>query len=417
MNLENWRELNRQRVKNLYHTMRALYDSINLSSSFLISATRMGGLHGYGDPVVTAPMGGSITGFLKAFQREKGAALVKAIDFELDMEPPRIAQAIVSETTRDPDPLEVGYHGENRYGVTLAESTLSRNVPGLTLDERTVYLVTGAANRLTNEIVVDLASNGGTFYMLDLVAVPDAADPRVALFRTDKKALREQLIEEIKTAVPEPTPSMVERIMTAIGREVEVLEAIESVGAAGGVAHYYCLDLLDEAAVSTVVDEIRQEHGRIDVILHTTGLEISRALPEKDPVQFNLVYDLNVDGFFNLLKATENMSVEALGVFSVMETRFGTWGQADSTAADDLLRKVIISLDRKRPETRGIFLSWITGSEGDRLGKLIDELSLPTGSGFAIVRDELTSGTAGGEIYFELGSHTEAGHSEVDDTL
>ena len=154
------------------------------------------------------------------------------------------------------------------FGVSLVETPFSGEEPGLTLDRETVYLVTGAARRLTNEIIGDLASNGGTFYLLDRVAAPDPDDPKVALFRTDKKALREQLVDEIKSAVPEPTASMVEKIMKAIEREEAALRSIESVEEHGGTAHYTCVDMLDESAVAGVINDIRKNHDRINVLVH-----------------------------------------------------------------------------------------------------------------------------------------------------
>ncbi len=39
---------------------------------FLVSATRLGGLHGYGDAGATAPLGGAVTGFTKAYNVEQG---------------------------------------------------------------------------------------------------------------------------------------------------------------------------------------------------------------------------------------------------------------------------------------------------------------------------------------------------------
>lgn len=56
MTLEEWREHNRVRVKNLYATMRALYDSVSGPNTFLVSATRLGGLHGYGPVPAVAPL-------------------------------------------------------------------------------------------------------------------------------------------------------------------------------------------------------------------------------------------------------------------------------------------------------------------------------------------------------------------------
>jgi NAD(P)-dependent dehydrogenase (short-subunit alcohol dehydrogenase family)/acyl carrier protein len=418
MSIETWRELNRQRVKNLHRIMRTLYSSINHPGSFLVTATRMGGTHGFGDSGALTPLGGSVTGFAKAFKLERdridpgqdgqglkgtSSPLVKVVDFEKDRTAEEIAKALVAETTSDPEALEVGYMGKDRYGVTLVETPFSDDQTGLTLDQETIYLVTGAAGRLTNEIVADLASNGGTFYLLDYVAAPDRDDPRVALLRTDKKALREQLVDEIKTAVPEPTASMVEKIMKAIEREEAALRAIESVERHGGSAHYMCVDLLDETAVAQVIDDIRDSHGLINVLVHAAGLEMSRALPDKDPVQFNLVYDVKADGFFNLLKASEEMPLDATVVFGSMETRHGTWGRCDSSAAADLMRKITSSLAWQRPETRGVAISWIAeGKNAFDSRRMVDESLPAVSTGFSIVRDELTASSFHGEVIVRI---------------
>ncbi len=62
--------------------MRALVGAINQPGTFLVSATRLGGLHGYGPDGATAPLGGAVTGFTKAYKREQPDVLVKAVDFE-----------------------------------------------------------------------------------------------------------------------------------------------------------------------------------------------------------------------------------------------------------------------------------------------------------------------------------------------
>ena len=49
MNLASWHEALRVRVKSLYATMRILYEQIAAPGTFLVSATRLGGQHGYDD--------------------------------------------------------------------------------------------------------------------------------------------------------------------------------------------------------------------------------------------------------------------------------------------------------------------------------------------------------------------------------
>jgi hypothetical protein len=66
-----WRESADIRLKSFYRTMRSLYDQVSPPGTFLISATCLGGQHGYGEAGATAPLGGSVTGFTKAYKRRR----------------------------------------------------------------------------------------------------------------------------------------------------------------------------------------------------------------------------------------------------------------------------------------------------------------------------------------------------------
>ena len=103
---------------------------------------------------------------------------------------------------------------------------------------------------------------------------------------------------------------------------------------------YQQVDLTDGAAVAQAVERIRQEDGRIDVLLHAAGLEISRLLPDKEQREFDLVFDVKADGWFNLLHAIGDMPLGATVAFSSIAGRFGNGGQTDYSAANDLLCKL-----------------------------------------------------------------------------
>ncbi len=412
MDLQTWRELNRMRVKNLYTTMRALYESISTKNTFLVSATRLGGLHGYEPNGASAPLGGAVVGFTKAYKRERNDVLVKAIDFEISRKTAEPADAlmsdvIIAETLGDAGVVEVGYRDGKRYSITLVETP---NVPGDTgieFNKETVFVITGAAGGITSAITTDLAVNsGGIFYLLDLVAPPSADDVYVKLFRENKDALKAKLIEDAKVNGEKPTPAMIDKKILGIERQEAALRAQESVQAAGGTAYFYAGDLRDYNAVENVMNEICVRHNKIDVIVHAAGLEISRSLADKDAAQFNLVFDVKADGFFNLLRAAKGMSIGATVVFSSVAGRFGNNGQTDYSAANDLLCKISSSLKNWRPETRGIAIDWTAwGGIGmatrGSIPKIMEMAGidmLPAESGVPTVRRELTYNDFRGEI-------------------
>ena len=57
----------------------------------------------------SAPLGGAVTGFAKAYKREQSRSLVKAVDFETDLAASELAGALIAETLNDPGVVEVGY--------------------------------------------------------------------------------------------------------------------------------------------------------------------------------------------------------------------------------------------------------------------------------------------------------------------
>lgn len=407
MTLDDWREANRLRVKNLSQTMRVLYDAVSGANNFLVAATRLGGLHGYGDDGATAPLGGAVTGFTKAYKRERPDVLVKAVDFAPTRKTAVPADVLIAETLTDPGVVEVGYPGEaggDRFTISLREQAAHSDT-GVSLDGDTVFVVTGAAGGITSAIVADLAAaSGGVFYLLDLIAAPARDDQNVALFRSDQDALKQQLINEAKAAGEKPTPVMIDKQMLAIERQEAALRAIETVEAAGGTAVYHSVNLLDGPAIAAVVEEIREKHGRIDVLIHAGGIEISKALNQKPAEQFDLVFDIKADGFFSLLKAAGEMPIGATVVFSSVAGRFGNSGQTDYSAANDLLCKLSSSLRRWRPGTRAIAIDWTawggigmaTRGSIPRIMEMAGIDMLPPQAGIPTVRRELLGG--GGEV-------------------
>ncbi|HSD29700.1 MAG TPA: SDR family NAD(P)-dependent oxidoreductase [Vicinamibacteria bacterium] len=407
MDLAAFREANRRRVKNLHAAMRTLYEAVAAPGTFLVSATRMGGLHGQTPEGAVAPLGGAVAGFTKAYKRERPEALVKVVDFAPGSPATGIADELVGEALFDPGVVEVGLHDDLRWTISLEERKAADGRPGLRLTRESVFVVTGAAGGITSAIVADLAdASEGTFYLLDLVAEPSRTDPKIALFRRDREKLKLALIEEARARGERPTPVAIDRQILGVERSEAALRAIESVEAAGGRAHWRSANLLDGPAIGAIVEEIRTCHGRIDVLVHAGGVEISRKLGEKEAREFDLVFDIKADGFFSLLKAAEGMPLGATVVFSSVAGRFGNAGQTDYSAANNLLCTLSSALRRTRPETRAIAIDWTAwGGIGMATRGSIPQIMaaagismLPPESGIPTVRRELVAGGGSGEV-------------------
>ena len=407
MDLATWRESLRVRVKSLYLTAKALYEQVGSAGGFLVSATCMGGQHGYDIVGARCPLGGAVTGFTKTFKRERPDATVKVVDFEAGRDPAQIADALIAETLNDPGAVEIGYKAGLRWTVALQEQPVADGRPGMTLTNQTLFLVTGAAGSIVSAITTDLAAaSGGIFYLLDIVPEPDPASPDIQRFGIDKEGVKLELAARFKAAGKRVTPAMIEKELAALERAHAAQSAIDAVKAAGGTAYYFSVNLADAEAVVAAIEEVRARHGRIDVLLHAAGIERSHFLPDKDPKEFDLVFDVKADGWFNLLNAIGNMPLGATVAFSSVAGRFGNAGQCDYSAANDLLCKITSSFRTTRPETRGTVIDWTawggigmaTRGSIPKMMELAGIDMLPPEAGVPFIRRELTSGGACGEV-------------------
>ncbi len=387
--------------------MRRLYDD----EPFLVTGTRLGGFHGYDEAGATAPMGGAVTGFAKAYKREQPRALVKAVDLPPSRKTAAVADLLVAETLRDPGCVEVGHVHGQRWGVGLAEQPFppqdSPTEGAMSLGPDDVVLVTGAAGSIVAAITADLArASHGSFHLLDLTPEPDPADPDLREYVEDRDAFRSVLAARMKDRGERPTPVAIEKELAHFERLAAALAAIDAVREAGGHVEYHSVDLTDSDAVSSVLRRVRQSSERIDLLLHAAGVEVSRTLPGKEAREYDLVHDVKADGWFNVLTAAGDLPIGATVVFSSVAGRFGNAGQTDYSAANDLLCKITSSMRRTRPETRAIAVDWTAwGGIGMATRGSVPTIMqmagidlLPPEAGVAWIRRELTSHGRRGEV-------------------
>ena len=144
------------RVKNLYATMRHLYERARSSSPPPGWA-----VHGYDAAGATSPLGGAVTGFAKAYKREKPDALVKAVDF------PVAAQTAASPMCWSTRPCAIPAVSKSAMddwpplGCRPGRASVprrGRRTPARCSTPAAVYVVTGAAGSIVSAISADLAA-------------------------------------------------------------------------------------------------------------------------------------------------------------------------------------------------------------------------------------------------------------------
>ena len=128
--------------------------------------------------------------------------------------------------------------------------------------------------------------------------------------------------------------------------------------AAGGAAHYYSVNLTDGEAVAKVVAESASAAGASTCCCTPPASDRSHLLTDKDPREFDLVFDVKSDGCSTCSTPSATCRCGATVGFSSIAGRFGNGGQTDYSSANDLLCKIASSFRRTRPATRAIAIDW-----------------------------------------------------------
>jgi NAD(P)-dependent dehydrogenase (short-subunit alcohol dehydrogenase family) len=353
LSLTEWQAFLDRRVYNLFTLLRALP-----GQPFLVCATRLGGLHGYG-ALPAGTLGGGTSGFAKALRRERAGSFVKVVDFEQEVKPSKAAGHLVDETLRDPGVVEVGWKGGQRFTLGLVDEPLPSQA-NFDLPAGSVYLVSGGTGGITGPVVLNLARiDRGTFYLLGRTPLPSRSDPNLLRIKTGRDALK----KEWGLPGPDgskPTPVEVEARLAALERAAATLDTIETLEKLGSKAVYLTCDVTDFPSVSRAVQVVLASEGRIDVLIHAAGFESSHRLERKSIDEFRQTLAVKATGFFHLYKALEEQGCLPRAVigFTSIAGRFGNTGQTDYGAANDLLCKLVSALDNTHPELKGFCLDW-----------------------------------------------------------
>ena len=412
---DDWHEGLRMRVKQLAETMRDLPPE-----TFLISATRLGGRHGYDAAGAQSVDGRRGDRPHEGAQLASGQArLIKAVDFPASRKTAALADALVEETLRDPGAVEIG-HAEACAGPSGSPSSRPATTPRASSSADDVFLITGAAGSIVSAIAADLAAaSRGTFHLLDLVPAPDPADPDLARFAADRDGLKRELADHLRAAGEKPTPKLVERELARIERGRAALDAIEAIEAAGGTAHWHQADLTDgdqvAAAVNAALDAERA-HRRARstpaASRSATSCPTSRSRSSTSSSTSRPTAGTTSS------RRSASRRPRAAVVFSSIAGRFGNAGQTDYSAANDLLCKAISKL--RAEGVHGVAIDWTAwaqigmASRGS-IPKVMETAGidmLPPEHGIPVVRRELTA-PAGGEVLVAgaLGVLTEERHA------
>jgi NAD(P)-dependent dehydrogenase (short-subunit alcohol dehydrogenase family) len=357
-------------VKSLYLLARALGDDLRGSGrhgkAFLLAATSLGGGFGFeaDDTAGAMPGHGGVLGFVKCLAHEWPEVLVRGVDLDMSDSPSELAESLLRELCCREGPVEVGYLGPRRvtWEPRAAPLPAAEEAP-LPFEPGEPVLVTGGARGITAAIARELARR----FRPTLLVVgrsefpPEQESVETASLRAPE-SIKAALIARMKREGRPPAPGLVEAEFRRLMQDREIRDNLARMAEAGAVVHYYSADVRDEAEFGALLDQLQSRFGPFAGVIHGAGVIEDRLVKDKTPESFDRIFQTKVKGARILTERLDPARLKVCAFFASVASRFGNKGQSDYAAANEVLSKLAILLDRRWP-ARVFSVAWGPWSE------------------------------------------------------
>jgi acyl transferase domain-containing protein/NAD(P)H-dependent flavin oxidoreductase YrpB (nitropropane dioxygenase family)/NAD(P)-dependent dehydrogenase (short-subunit alcohol dehydrogenase family) len=365
LDLEGWRARLHTDIVLLYQLLQLAGSDLNQAAAaggaWVVSASGLGGLF-VSDTQATAdffPGQGGIAGLLKTAALEFPEVKVACVDLNLSEAPVALVDHLLAEIEAQDGLVEVGYHRGQRLTLIPEETPLlSRPLQELNLDSSSVILVTGGARGITAAVSRELARRYRPTLIVAGQATRPAESEEVETAELNQpKALKAALVERRRRLGQPVNLAEVETAYRNLMKAREIRANLAALRQSGATADYVSVDVRNPAAFGEFLEQIYSRYGRLDGVVHGAGIIEDKLLRDKSLDSFDRVFGTKTESAFILSRKLQPETLKFLLLFSSVAGRFGSRGQADYTAANEVYNKLAVYLDRRWPG-RVVAINW-----------------------------------------------------------
>lgn len=401
-------------VKSLYLLAREFESDLRQAGAeghaFLLAATNLGGELGYGTNPMAAPAlasHGGVMGLLKCVALEWPEVLVRTVDFDVDRQASDVADALMRELGCPSGPVEVGYRSAARvtWEPVAAPLDVTDERERRALSANDTILITGGARGITAEIAVALAESRQPNLILVGRSPAPAADesPETAAI-VEPADIKRALMARLQTQGAKAQPAEVEAAFRSLMRDRQIRNNLQRMRAAGATVEYHAVDVQDEAALEQLVADVTARYDGIDGVIHGAGVIDDKLLRDKTPESFDSVFGTKVRSAAALGRLLDFDKLQFCAFFASIASRYGNRGQSDYAAANEVLSKYAMELDRRWP-ARVFTVAW---GPWERVGMVADLENHLQARGITLIEPEV-----GAALFLEELEFGWKGESEV----
>jgi NAD(P)-dependent dehydrogenase (short-subunit alcohol dehydrogenase family) len=405
-----WQIRLREDVKSLFYLAKAAGGDLNQAAraggSWLVAATPMG--HTFasdiGENVSFYSGHGGIAGLVKTIAQEWPGVHSKVIDLDPTAPKSTLISHLFREMASGDGEIEVGYWGSRRIVLCTEPSSLDKESPvTLNIDSDWVLLITGGARGITAQVAHELAKRyRPTLLLAGRSPLPEAKESPETEGITSHAEVKKALTDQFRRSGKEVKLKQIEAAFNRLCQDREIRRNIQAMQEAGAKVRYFQADVRDEHAFGNLIDEIYRLYGRLDGVIHGAGVIEDKLLLDKSPDSFERVFDTKANSAFILSKKLRADSLKFVVFFSSAAGCFGSRGQCDYAAANDVVNKLAAHLDKQWPG-RIISINWgpwdkDVGMVSSQVQKQFAERGIqliPQSAGRRMLEEELRLGKKG----------------------
>ncbi|RLJ72817.1 polyketide-type polyunsaturated fatty acid synthase PfaA [Pedobacter alluvionis] len=284
------------------------------------------------------------SGFFKSLDREYEHTKCRFISLETKMSPDEITNITLNEILNPDKPSEIIYNDHKRHIMELVPHQLSTETDAhIHLDKDAVVMVLGGAQGITAELMIHFAKDYPCRYILvGRSANPIASANEASSSLKTKDEIRQYVIKqgEIKK------PAEIEQETNRIYKNNQILRCIATLEEGGSTVVYESLDLKDEEALTRLINQVYEDYGRIDGVVHGAGLLEDKLFHNKTSESFGRVFDTKVTPL-RVLAEQLRPETQFVILFSSIASVYGNRGQTDYAAANSVMDKYAWALKQK----------------------------------------------------------------------